>query len=123
DAPGDAAERERLAQPARLELARVEIFEGHEDGEREREQSRARERGGQLEEPEVDRDEVPVGREAEEEIVLGLRVDLREAIRAREHRGGQAERSGDELESTDEEGGNDHVVQVVDDVVEAAPID
>ena len=68
-------------------------------------------------------DDVPVGRKADEEVVLGLRVGLGEPVGARQH-GRRGEAPVEEAPRRDQEhGGHDHVVQVVDDVVEAPPVD
>ena len=61
-------------------------FSGTKIGARRRAATQAVASGGpDLEQPDVERDDVPVGGPAEEEVVLGLRVELREAVGAREH--------------------------------------
>ena len=72
-------------------LARVEVADRHEHQDREHDQRRDVEPARRAQGVEVEDDDVPVRREALEEVILGLGVELAEAVAAGEQRQGADE--------------------------------
>ena len=105
--------------------AGVDIFDRDEDHHVEEHQKTEVDPARQVHQQHVERGHVPIGWEALEVMVVGLGVALGELIgRGQQDRTGaeQAHRLGQHIGFDEEERGHEHVIEIVEDVIEQAAV-
>jgi len=130
DAPENAGEDKGGTKPgAASEMVGaggINVFDGDEDQEGQKEDDKQVDQGRELPEEEIEDNDVPVTGKTFEEVVGSFGVELTELVGGGEDHcgnGNEVTGGGQKAGDKEKEGRNDDVVKVVDDVVHKGAID